>query len=262
MPLKIVLAACALAATGRPAAAHGPQIQLTAEGGKITTRRMFTDEPYAPLQAPTSIYVLPTVNQSGVWLVTPPSLSIGSGPGIAVGLGYDAGNAAAHPFQTGAYTVGIADGLKRWNGAAFADAGATQMRINKNAVTADTTDAGPFQSVTWNITVNNANAHSGLGYRFLGDGVSDTSLLPNGVYLLSLELSHGSLTKSDPYYFVIPRGPKDGQLESAISSLLAAESLPALSVQRVVPEPSAATLSGAMLLGLATWRRKLLARSC
>jgi hypothetical protein len=238
------------------ATAHGPQIQLTAESDKVVTRRMFEDGPYDPLTPATSIYVLPTVQQSGAWLVTPPNLTTGSGPGIAVGLGYDSGNPSAHLFQTGAYTVGIADGLKRWDGAAFVDAGATQMRVNKNATTAVTTDVGPFQSVTWSITVSNAEAHSGLGYRFLGDGVSDTSPLATGVYLLSLLLSHGSLTKSDPFYFVIPRGVSSGELNSAVAGLASSKGIAAGAIQQVVPEPGAMALCGAMLLGLARLQRR------
>lgn len=261
MNLKVGMLLVLASSHAGVAAAHGPQIQLTAETGKIVTRRMLADEPYSPLQPPTSIFVLPTVLQSGEWLITPPSLTTGTGPGVAVGYGYDTGNPSGHPFQTGAYTVGVADGLKRWDGAALVDAGATQMRINKNAIIAETTDAGPFASVTWTINVTSVGAHSGLGYRFLGDGVSPTSPVPSGVYVLSLELSHGSLTKSDPYYFVIPRGAAAGEVNAAVSALASSRGIAASAIQYVVPEPGSMTLCGAMLFGLAGWRR-LHARTC
>ena len=45
-----------------------------------------------------------------------------------------------------------------------------------------------------------------MGFRFLGDGVSNTSALADGVYLLSLKVSTAGLTDSDPFYFVLPKG--------------------------------------------------------
>jgi hypothetical protein len=248
-----------LAAASSAARAHGPQIQVTAEAGKILTHAMFVNEPYnAVLQPFKSAYVLPTVNISGEWLVRPNALSDPggeadiNGPGFAVGFGYDSMNPTIHPFQSGNYTVSFTDGLKRWTGSAFVDAGGTQFRVNKNAVAANTTDSGPFASVTWNINVTSSNAHSGLAFRFLGDGSSSTSPLPNGVYLASMELSHGSLTKSDPYYFLIPRAPGPGDVENAIAAL----GLPASAVQRVVPEPGSLGLCALALAALAVRRRR------
>jgi hypothetical protein len=248
--------ACLAAAAAGAAQAHGPQIQVTAESGKIVTRRMFFDEPYAPLQDVTSIYVLPLRQQSGEWLVMPPVLDTGSGPGIAVGLGYDDMNPGAHPFQPGPYTVSFADGLKKWDGVGYSDSGATRFRLNKNAVTADTTDAGPFNSVTWNINLTSANAHSGLGYRFLGDGSSTTSTLADGIYLVSLKLSHGSLTESDPYYFLLPKNAAAGDLAAALSVLAAQKGVPPAAIQAVVPEPASLALVAAGPLAVAVQHRR------
>ena len=95
-----------------PAWGHGPQIQLTAEAGKIVTRQVMIDD-YVPVTAATSIYVLPVASVSNIWVVQPPGTA-GSGPGIAPGVGFV--DAASHPFKTGNYTTSIVDGLKKWNG--------------------------------------------------------------------------------------------------------------------------------------------------
>ena len=159
----------ALVATAAPVLhAHGPQIQLTAEAGKIITGQVMIDD-YVPVSPETSLYVLPVVNGSSQWLVQAPGTA-GSGPGIAVGFGFF--DAASHPFKTGNYTTSIVDGLKKWNGASFVDAGATQLQLYKtvsgNPLTATTTDVGPFASLAYSLSVADEEAHTGMGYRFLG----------------------------------------------------------------------------------------------
>ena len=56
------VAALAVSATH----AHGPQIQITNDGGKIVTREMFQDSPYEHLAAPKLVYVMPMLDFNGV----------------------------------------------------------------------------------------------------------------------------------------------------------------------------------------------------
>ena len=113
-----VVACLTVLGAGAPAWCHGPQMQLTAEAGKIVTRQVMIDD-YTPVTAAASIYVLPVASVSNIWVVQPPGTA-GSGPGIAPGVGFV--DAASHPFKTGNYTTSIVDGLKKWNGASFVDA--------------------------------------------------------------------------------------------------------------------------------------------
>src|SRR4051794_39084843 len=76
--------------------AHGPQIQITNDGGKIKTRQLIADGPYSnSLTAVKSVYVMPLLDFSGVWYSRPNSAidpilgvpAFPSGPGFA--YGYD-----------------------------------------------------------------------------------------------------------------------------------------------------------------------------
>lgn len=251
MPLRIALPlAVAWAAVFSFAQAHGPQIQVTGDTGQIVTRRMFADGPYHPLKPVTRIYVIPVEEVGGNWFVKPPTATT-SGPGFAVGLGYDM-DPGNHPFQTGDYKLKFADSLLKWNGAAFEDAGVAQLRTNKGTTTADSTDAGPFEALTWSITVADSEAHSGMTYRFLGDGNSPSSALDNGIYLLSLQLSHGTLVDSDPFYYVMPKGASLGDAATVADYLANVHSISSSAVQ-VVPEPTTIVLA---LMGVASWRRR------
>lgn len=245
LPLAVAwLAACGFAE------AHGPQIQVTGNTGQIVTRRMFANEPYDPLKPETRIYVIPVEEVGGNWFVKPPTATT-SGPGFAVGLGFD-DDPNDHPFQTGDYTLKFADGLLQWNGASFVNAGAAQLRANKGTTTADTSDTGPFASLTWTITVDSSEAHSGMTYRFLGDGTSPTSAPADGIYLLSLQLAHGSLLDSEPFYYVLPKGVPLGEASTAANYLAGLHGISPSAVQ-VVPEPAGVAL---VLLGLAGLPRR------
>jgi hypothetical protein len=241
-----------------PAWGHGPQIQLTAETGKIVTRQVMVDD-YVPLTAATSVYVLPVAQVSNIWVVQPPGTA-GSGPGIAPGVEFV--DAASHPFKTGNYTTSIADGLKKWDGTTFVDAGDTQLQLYKtvsgNPLTATTTDSGPFASLTFPLTVSSEESHSGMGFRFLGDGVASTSTLADGVYLLSLKVSTPGLADSDPFYFVLPKGVAAGEAGAATRAFAQQQGIGFGAIQALtaIPEPTSAALAALALSGCLALRRR------
>jgi hypothetical protein len=269
MSFSKALARAAMATAGLLAAApvwaHGPQIQLTADGGQITTRRLLGDGPYGDaLTTPTRIYVMPTVSTSNVWVVKP-TTGFSSGPGIAPGYGVtDLASLATHPFQAGDYSVAFTGGLLKWDGAAFADAGATQMRAVKNAVTTTTSiDGGPSPLLTFSISGTSwqndlEEAHSGLAFRFLGDGVSETSGLPDGVYLASLQYSHGALTPSAPAYFIVPKGVSSTVAGEATYAWAASHGIAASQIQALtqIPEPTSAVLAAGAAVAALVLRRR------
>jgi hypothetical protein len=241
-----------------PSWAHGPQIQLTAENGKIVTRQVMIDD-YTPITPTTSIYVLPVANVSNQWLVQPPGTA-GAGPGIAVGVGFV--DAASHPFKSGAYTTSLIDGLKKWNGVSFVDAGDAQLQLYKtvsgNPLTATTTDAGPFESITYNLNVTSEEAHTGMGFRFLGDGVSSTSALADGVYLLSLKASNMTLEESAPFYFMLPHGVTPAEAGAATLAFAQQQGIGAGAIQAMtaIPEPASMALITTAIGGCLAVRRR------
>jgi hypothetical protein len=260
MRLKFwVLLAGACASAGA-AAAHGPQIQLTAEAGKIVTRRVVEDANYdTVLTSPTSAYVMPLAEYLGVWRALPdgtllPDLTpqyIGW-PGFAYGFGYDAATNPA-PFPVGSkFVLGFTAGLKRWDGAAYVDAGATEAEAYRGSSAAPsalarTSDSGPFASLMFpsgtgvSFTASGAETHTTVNYRMLGDGASLTSPLADGVYLLSMQVSSTdvSLTAADPHYFVLTKNASAAALSAAVSALRVVPG----SVQFVVPEPLGAGMA-------------------
>lgn len=242
-----------------PAWGHGPQIQLTAEAGKIVTRQVMVDD-YVPVTAATSIYVLPVAQIPNGWVTQPPGTS-GSGPGIAPGVGFV--DAASHPFKTGDYTTSIADGLKRWDGANFVDAGTVQLQlyktINNVLTTAATTDSGPFASITYPLTIDGDETHSGMSFRFLGDGVSAASPLADGVYLLSLKMSATGLTESDPFYFVLPKGVTPAEAGAATRAFAQQQGVPAGAIQAMtaIPEPTTLSMTALALSVACAARRRV-----
>jgi hypothetical protein len=268
----IVGALCAL--TAGEAAGHGPQIQITGETGRIMTRRLIQDGPYSEsLTAATSVYVMPLREFVGVWYSRPnEALVLGqpeffSGPGFAYGYGYDPLTPGSAPFTEGAkFQLGFTAGLKRWDGAAFVDAGPAAMESflggNPNAPTgvARTSDAGPFASLaipagagTISFTSDGDETHNTVRHRLLGDGSLPASASQDGVYLVSLQLSITSndKTPSDSFYFVLHKNAA-GEADAAAASLGFAPEL----VQRV-PEPSAACLTAlAILAGLGRMRQR------
>src|SRR3954471_1656796 len=56
------------------ALAHGPQLQVTNDNGRIVTRQLIADAPYSnSLTAMKSVYVMPLAEFNGVWYSRPNS---------------------------------------------------------------------------------------------------------------------------------------------------------------------------------------------
>lgn len=250
--------------------AHGPQIQVTEDNKKIVTRELLVDGPYSTaLTPPKSVYVMPLASLDGVWYSRPnnaasttiPGLpGFPSGPGVA--YGHDLVNGRPQTFAEGSVlSIGFVGGLKRWNGTAFADAGATQLKsfrgsnVNISSPTenfAITSDSGPFDSVSLPAVAAGygaeaAEVHSSIRFALLGDGASPTSASPDGVYLVSLQLgsTQSGLIPSDPYYFVLHKNAAMQDVSAAVQSLGISLAL----VQWVVPEPNCVVLNAIGLIG-------------
>jgi hypothetical protein len=257
-----------LAAPG-VAKAHGPQIQITGDAGKIVTRTLLPDGPYSDtLTSEKSVYVIPVKENLGAWYSRPngainPATMLPqfySGPGIAYGYGYDPANPTDVDFAPGSViSLGFTDGLKLWNGAAFQDAGVTELeafRGNFSAptATARTSDSGPFAGIAYdavNFTVEGAEVHNTTRFRLLGDGNSPLASSPDGVYLVGLQLTSTQvgMAASDPFYFVLHKNADRATVGSAIVSL---NIDPAL--VQFVPEPAAGVLAVCGLASLTTAR--------
>lgn len=260
---------CGLWAAASIARAHGPQIQLTAESGKIVTHEIMIDT-YFPLTPVKSLYVLPVALVSGQHQVQPPGTS-GSGPGIAPGVGFV--DAASHPFKFGGlnYSTSFVDGLFKWNGAAFVDAGDVQLQMFKTVsgspLTITTADGAAVAGFSYSVSQAGGaegpeNSHTGMGFRFLGDGVTPGSALSDGIYLASLKVTHtppaSSTLESDPFYFLLSKGAAGIDVAAATNGFAQQKGIPLSAVQSfVAPEPTCGCLAIFSLGALAAVRRRV-----
>jgi hypothetical protein len=243
-----------IALAAATAHAHGPQIQITRDGDKITTRRVLIEEPYSSsLSAPTRVYVIPLLETGGVWYSRPnrapspvlPGLpAFLSGPGIA--YGYDQADGGPRGFASGNhFDLNLIDGLQWWNGSAFEDPGLEEIEAFRSsgspAVTNDSLTPGSPATLSYsNVSASyNAEVHSSASFRLLGDGASSTAEGDDGVYLLSMTYSstQPGLAASDPFYFVLHKNANSADIEAAVGSL----GFGARLVQ-YVPEPSSVLL--------------------
>ena len=245
------------------ASAHGPQIQITDDGGKIVTRQLILDAPYSnSLTTVKSVYVMPLLDFNNVWYSRPngsidPILgvpSFPSGPGFA--YGYDLADGGAQLFDAGSViSLGFTSGFKRWDGTNFIDAGAMQLKAFRGSSAsiasppenfATTSDGGPFDNLALPTVAAGygseaAEVHTSLRFALLGDGADPLSASSDGVYLLSMQLSstQAGLIASDPFYFVLYKNDVSGAA-LAVNSLGAT----AANVQWLsVPEPGLLGLS-------------------
>ncbi len=258
--LLVTATCCSLASV----MADGPQIQTTSVAGKIVTREIVADSAYSTtLTDPKRVYAMPLAEFLGVWRAQPDPAFIGW-PGFAYGFGYDA-LTNPEPFPVGSkFILEFVDGLKSWDGVAFVDAGPTEAEAFRGSSVAPsalarTSDSAPFASLMFpggvgiSFASEGADTHNTVNYRMLGDGNSDTSSLPDGIYQLSMQLSSTDQTiaASDPFYFVLTKNG-GGDVPAAIASLGIDSSL----VQVIIPEPMGACLSGIGLLALSIVRTR------
>jgi hypothetical protein len=262
MRARMVLACACAVLIAQSVRAHGPQIQITNTANRIVTRGLVLDGPYSTsLTAPKSVYVMPVLEFGSVWYSRPneaidpilPLPSFPSGPGLA--YGFDLADGGPQAFDAGGvFSVTFTAGLKRWDGSAFADAGATELKAFRGsdptistpaANLAVTSDAGPFDSVSLAAVAANYGAdeeevHSSLRFALLGDGTTPTSSSADGAYLVGLQLSttQAGLSPSDPYYFVLNKNMPWSTVQAAVNSLGVDASLQ----QWTAPEPNALAL--------------------
>jgi hypothetical protein len=243
-----------------PVAAHGPQIQITNDGDKIVTRRLIQDGPYSDSLTPeTAAYVIRMQPFNSVWYSRPnnsthPILGTPtyySGPGVA--YGYDRTTGGAQRFEAGGvFSLHLTNGLERWNGTDFVDAGTTELKafigsavniVSPPENFAVTSETDSFLQLPAVVDDYDAEVHNTVRYALLGDGSSPTSDSLDGVYLLTLQLSstQSDLENSDEFQFILHKNASHGALSNAVASL-------GLSSSQVqwVPEPSALAL---LLLG-------------
>jgi hypothetical protein len=261
--------ACAVLVVS-PANAHGPQIQITDTNNKIITRELNPVGPYGnSLTAQKSVYVIPILQAvtgnpaTAYWQVMPnpdidPILGVSGyqfGPGLAYGYG--------HTFDAGQhFNANFTDSLKRWNGTTFAnnpgpeEMGAFRGDSTTPADTAFTTDGPPFQGLAFsNISATyNAESHSSMRFRVLGDGTSALVAPQDGLYLMQLQITstQPGLAASDPFYFLLYKNVFSDSVNAAVTSLGVDPSL----VQYLpVPEPAAVILAAGGLVGVLMYGR-------
>lgn len=281
MSLKNFVRTCAvILLTTSAAYAHGPQLQITATGGKIVTRSVLNDV-YAPLTTPKSVYVMEVLDFRGGWyarpetVLNPPSHPTApgqptyySGPGIAFGVG--------QTFASGSVlSINFKNGLQLWNGTNFGDAGSTELQYYRGgSVGASGQLVNPLASITTNdgdasaglafaaiASGYNDEAHSSARLRFLGDGTTTVlgtgtiaSEPADGVYLASLVVASDdpAVADSDPFYFVMHKGVPWSDVAAAIGSLNVSNS----AVQVLgVPEPATLLMVSLGMFGMFVRRR-------
>ena len=157
------------------AEAHGPQIQITNDNNKITTRRLVRDGPYSNSLTPTtSVYVMPLLPFDSVWYSRPNNEvdpitqlpAFPSGPGLA--YGYDLADGGTQAFAAESIlSIGFTDGFKLWDGAAFVDAGATQLKAFRGSNPNIASSAGELRRHVRQRTIRQHIAPGSCGWLWL-----------------------------------------------------------------------------------------------
>lgn len=221
--------------------AHGPQIQITSDGGKIVTRQILVGD-YTTPTPEASAYVMPVglvqdLDFGPSWRPLAVSPAAPFGPGLAYGLD------ATFPTDS-TLTVSFVEELTVWDGAAFVSAGEVELAAlrtsnpNAGSLTGNAAVSGGVDASA-EIAIGSTygpNAHASITYALLGDGMSPAVEAADGIYRATLRVSSSdsSIAASEPYYLILNKGPA-GQLVSAVSSL----GIDPSSVQFLaIPEPS------------------------
>jgi hypothetical protein len=264
LAIALVVEACAA-----PVLAHGPQLQISIDNDKLTTRKILLEEPYASRTPEKRVYVIPILPFQGAWYSRPNNdvhpithlPTYFSGPGLAYGSDQADGGPRAFAADS-VPSLNFTDGLKWWNGGAFADPGTEQIEAFRGmpaapSASAVTADIGPFASLSFPPVVAgyNANAHSSARFRLLGNGTDPFSASQDGIYLLSLQVTSDQLglARSNEFYFILHKNAAEEDVSAAVQSLGFATSL-----VQVVPEPASIALavSGAAAFVLAARPRR------
>jgi hypothetical protein len=232
------------------ALAHNPQVQIVNENGKIFTRGLFADGPYQSPTAGQRAYAIPLVQRAlgdanDGWYAAPNQATYPfAGPGVAL---VDGNFAAGSNLR-----VEFVDGLKLWNGSAFADPGTEQLAVSTSALftpTTVTTDAAPYSQIALSAVTAAHDEHKTLRWRLLGDGAAPNTASDDGVYLMGFRLTTNQpgVAPSDPYYFVLSKNASAPDQAAALAFVNAT----------LVPEPAAAlTLSTLACLTLRRRQRR------
>ncbi|MEM8864602.1 MAG: hypothetical protein AAGF31_03545 [Planctomycetota bacterium] len=249
---SVFLHAYALTLMASVASAHGPQIQATNDGGKITTRQVLIGS-YTPLTPETTVYVAP-IGEVADFDFGPSLRALPDenphhpfGPGVAYGLG------GTFPANS-TLTLTFVDELLQWDGGSFVSAGPTELAAlrtsNPNGASL-TGNVGISGSADPSVEVAigasyGANAHASVTYVLLGDGVSPTSPTADGIYLAELQLSSSdaAIAPSDPFFLMLAKG-STSMLSEAVTSLGVD---PAAVQFLAIPEPASLTLMACMML--------------
>ena len=190
--------------------AHGPQIQITNDNNKIVTRDCFATAVQQLVDAAKSVYVMPLLPFESVWYSRPNNeidpIYAAAGVPLRTGPGL-------RPRPRGRRRAGVCRGQRpfgrlygrsealEWRGVRRCGRDAIESFRGSNANISSppanfaiTSDSGPFDSVSLAAVAagygsDGAEVHASLRFALLGDGSSPTSSSPDGVYLLSLQLS-------------------------------------------------------------------------
>lgn len=260
MKIRTLLrAALALLILPAAASAHGPQLQITNDGGQIVTRSVLVND-YSALSDEKSAYVIPVTSVLDTdfptsWRATADeSGAYPFGPGLAYGLG------ATFPTNS-TLTISFLEELMLWDGGAFVSAGDVELAAlrtsnpNASSLTGNTAVTG---GPDWDAEVAigdsyDSGAHASVTHVLLGDGVDPAAAVADGLYRAKLQIasSDASIAASDPIYLLLSKNAND-QVGQAVASL----GLPAGAVQYfTVPEPTTAALAALTLLA-PVWRRR------